>query len=663
MSDQAYEQRIASAINEIKSKIRNSQSLSLDLGGILDDQNLRADVVSDMKVEAFLERRKNGPNPTDLASSLWKLFLNLPAPDPPKKSLYVDCVPTSLPKGSISAAIYKYYEEFSVDWQPLPDDYFDNLIETFSLHCNQNLSTSIFHQGSVREVDELYSDLTSSTGKDIWMHCDKKEASIVLQLWHLTLLKVVKILNSLGDTVYCRGQRTIMGQENLSLRPDICVFPNERDADENGPASIIIEGKRLGLRKLIEDNALANSSLVRQVVVNMLNGANDFYILTDYFVHIIFMLADPDQDALKKGKEPNSAKRKELQEMNDRIAEIEALLNETNGHKFKVFNSRRRYLEKEKEGLEKKAGALKQQLMEVPIPIFYKIVENSNKKINLILGSLIHHCVNYTADQKNSARDKSEKYKSIFMKKNGSAQNVKNRNSRFPFGVTIRSIGSAGEAISGNTRGHYASDIKELQDGSSHLSFVASINTAACQKIFPQLPKMKTRSEKIIIKVYDADFLSQYARTREIRKLGFSYEDILSIAAEQYTNEVCSYRQIEAYNNNCKSQANTIFSPKIVFCGTRVSLFDKASIKFGGPAIFMTEIPGGGKITEKSMEFGINQLKLLSGLGINHGDIKRENFIVTPDERVAWIDYGMVNESSTLEGNIQKFVEICNEYI
>ncbi|GMM35676.1 hypothetical protein DASC09_030010 [Saccharomycopsis crataegensis] len=661
MSDQAYEQRIASAINEIKSKIRNSQGLSLDLGDILDDQSLRADVVLDMKREACNERERNGPNPTDLASSLWKLFLNLPAPDPPKKSLYVDYVPTTLPKGSISAAIYSYYGEFSVDWQPFPDDFFDNLIEKFSSYCNQNVASSIFHQGSVREVDHRYEGLFYDTIGESWTDNKFTESTVSRKFDALMSNKLKLILDSFNEKVYFWTEVSVKGPENFSLRPDISVFPVFNGVQ--GEACMFFELKKYGLQKHIRNDVLTDSSLVRQVVVNMLNSTNDVCVLTDYFVHIIFMLADPDQDALKKGKEPNSAKRKELQEMNDRIAEIEALLNETNGHKFKVFNSRRRYLEKEKEGLEKKAGALKQQLMEVPIPIFYKIVENSNKTINLILGSLIHHCVNYTADQKNSARDKSEKYKSIFMKKNGSAQNVKNRNSRFPFGVTIRSIGSAGETISGNTRGHYASDIKELQDGSSHLSFVASINTAACQKIFPQLPKIKTRSEKIIIKVYDADFLSQYARTREIRKLGFSYEDILSIAAEQYTNEVCSYRQIEAYNNNCKSQANTIFSPKIVFCGTRVSLFDKASIKFGGPAIFMTEIPGGGKITEKSMEFGINQLKLLSGLGINHGDIKRENFIVTPDERVAWIDYGMVNESSTLEGNIQKFVEICNEYI
>ena len=115
MSDQAYEQRIASAINEIKSKIRNSQGLLLDLGGIIDDQNLRAGVIGKMKVEAYLERERNGPNPTDLASLLWKLFLNLPAPDPLKKSLHKQSVPTSLPKGSTSAAIYNYDEEFSVD--------------------------------------------------------------------------------------------------------------------------------------------------------------------------------------------------------------------------------------------------------------------------------------------------------------------------------------------------------------------------------------------------------------------------------------------------------------------------------------------------------------------------------------------------------------------
>ena len=93
MSDQAYEQRIASAINEIKSKIRNSQGLSLDLGDILDDQNLRAGVIGKMKREACNERERNGPNPTDLASLLWKLFLNLPAPDPPKKSLRKVCLP------------------------------------------------------------------------------------------------------------------------------------------------------------------------------------------------------------------------------------------------------------------------------------------------------------------------------------------------------------------------------------------------------------------------------------------------------------------------------------------------------------------------------------------------------------------------------------------
>ncbi|GMM35661.1 hypothetical protein DASC09_029860 [Saccharomycopsis crataegensis] len=660
MSDQTYEQRKASAINEIKSKIRNSQGLLLDLGGIIDDQNLRAGVIGKMKVEAYLERERNGPNPTDLASSLWKLFLNLPAPDPLKKSLHKQSVPTSLPKGSTSAAIYKYYEEFSVDWKPFPDDYFDNLIETFSLHCNQNLSTSIFHQGSVREVDELYSDLTSSTGKDFWMHCDKKEASIVLSLWNLILPKVVTILYGLGDTVYCRVQRTIMGQENLSLRPDICVFANQRDADENGPASIIIEGKRLGLRKLIKDDALTDSSLVRQVVVDMLNGAIDFCILTDYVVSIIFMLEDPDHEDSKPKGNPNSTKQKEFQEMNDRIAEMETLLKETNGDKFKVFNSRRRNLEKEKAKLEKRAGALKQQLMEVPIPIFYKILENSDKKINLILASLIHHCVNYSANQKSSAIDKTKKYKSVFMKKKSLVENIK-IGSRSSHKSVSKPIKLVHKEMSGNSWGNYANDIAELQGGDSHLSFVVAINTTRCYEFFPRLPRMDTDSKRLVLKVYDQDFIKDYSQTREMRKMGWSYPMLLKLAEENFMSEIHAYSLITKYNKKCRSEADKIFAPQVIYCGDNVIFWDKSCIKFGGHAIFMTEITGGGRITKKSIEFGINQLKLLSGLGINHGDIRRANFIVTPDERVAWIDYGRVNGSSTLEGNILKFVEICSE--
>ncbi|GMM35677.1 hypothetical protein DASC09_030020 [Saccharomycopsis crataegensis] len=538
-------------------------------------------------------------------------------------------VPTSLPKGSTSAAIYNYDEEFSVDWKPLPDDYFDNLIETFPSYCNQNVASSIFCLGSITKVENRSTSLWNDTEEEIWRHCDKKGPSIVLQFWNLILLEVVAIVHGLGETVYCRHEKSIMGPENLTVSPVKSIMLGSLEYDNFDPFFSIVL-KSYGLHELICNGTLQSGSLTRQVIISMLNGSTDSFILSDYFTNIVFMLKDNSglEARAKEIRASNNRIWKEVETKSRRMAELEWEIMEEKFMKKKHGLSEK--IAKIKK-LKNDANELAQQRLAISIKISYRIFKNDDMKcpINMVLASLIHHRNNYTDDQVENVQLKTERLRGI---------------------------------LSNNARGSYNEECTNLQSDNPHFLYIISMTVGACYRFFPDFPKISAPCERIVMKVYDPDFIQDYKKISRTGRPGSVDRRCMEAAAQKFDKEIMTYRTIFDHNLSCTSKEDIILAPKIIYHGD-VILWDNNDLKFGGLAIFMTEIPKGDKVTKKSIDFGFHQLRLLSDLGIYPAYFLRKNYILTPDEKVVWVGYGKTSLLSDLETNTQRFDSIFDSEV
>jgi hypothetical protein len=184
-----------------------------------------------------------------------------------------------------------------------------------------------------------------------------------------------------------------------------------------------------------------------------------------------------------------------------------------------------------------------------------------------------------------------------------------------------------------------------LQEG-DYNSKVLQIGRDLFPDFFERMSSIPTEADIVILKVYD-DFMLKNPR----HELAFGFESpeqfFMYQLNERYLPEVASLKYIEGHNN--ANPGNKINAPKLHDCGQLEMVLDDSNdfvwrILETGCFLLVEYVQDCGDFafTQLSLTTGLEQIKMLSKLGIHRLDIKRSNTRVQLDGTIFLIDYSHV---------------------
>jgi hypothetical protein len=184
-----------------------------------------------------------------------------------------------------------------------------------------------------------------------------------------------------------------------------------------------------------------------------------------------------------------------------------------------------------------------------------------------------------------------------------------------------------------------------LQEG-DYNSKVLQIGRDLFPDFFEEMSSIPAEADTVILKVYD-EFMLKNPR----HELAFGFESpeqfFMYQLSERYVPEVASLKYIEGHNN--ANPGNQINAPKLYDCGQLEMVLDDSNdyvwrILASGCFLLVEYVHdcGDSAFTQLSLTTGLEQIEMLSKLGIRHLDIKRSNTRVQSDGTIFLMDYSHV---------------------
>jgi serine/threonine protein kinase len=207
-----------------------------------------------------------------------------------------------------------------------------------------------------------------------------------------------------------------------------------------------------------------------------------------------------------------------------------------------------------------------------------------------------------------------------------------------------------------------------LQEG-GYNSKVFQINRDLFPEFFEQMSSIPAESDTVILKVYD-EFQLQNHRYELSLEFESPEEFLLSQLRERYIPEAAALKYIEYHNSS--NPSNKINAPRIFDCGQLQMILDDSNnyvwrILASGCFLLEEEVPdcGDAAFTQLSLATGLEQIEMLSRLGIRHLDIKRSNTRVQSDGTIFLIDYSHVKlyEPQNLEECRRSFESMKKSFL
>ncbi|GMM35636.1 hypothetical protein DASC09_029610 [Saccharomycopsis crataegensis] len=217
------------------------------------------------------------------------------------------------------------------------------------------------------------------------------------------------------------------GPENLAVLPDISIEYGEKY--QRVCFCLSFEIKNYGLHKVIHNGVIESQSIIREAVINMVNASHDFFVISDFFTTIIFMLKDDFNDvglqtqAREIKKKTGSKWRKVCNRRRKMTSLYKTITKEQYIHDKKNSMGKKDKWQK----LQHEVENLTSEVRKIPIKISYRIFKNDDRKLSLILAltSLIYHCGNYSDEQIENATLKTDRLRRILKKSTKETERIK----------------------------------------------------------------------------------------------------------------------------------------------------------------------------------------------------------------------------------------------